>query len=234
MQGWIKLHRQIVDSDFYFSERFTKSQAWIDLLLLANHKPATVFIRGIEIDLLPGQLCYSQLTLANRWRWNFKTVVTFLQQLQKRKMVETKTNNVTTIISIKNWNLYQGNGEQNGEQKETKTETDNNEENAKKKHMSIFDEAKKIYPGKKRGLQTEYDDFSKKHKDYSTVIHLLKPAIEKQINHRDYLIKRKEFVPAWKNFKTWINQRCWEEETNTEDITQPQLPLITSSDEGYL
>ena len=55
-------------------------------------------------------------------------------------MVETKTNNLTTIISIKNWQIYQVSrnrkvkknisiGEQNGEQKETKTETNNNDNN---------------------------------------------------------------------------------------------------------
>ncbi|NWF90968.1 MAG: hypothetical protein HXY50_16095, partial [Ignavibacteriaceae bacterium] len=115
-KGWIKLHRQIEDNEFWFSERFTKGQAWVDLLILANHKPATVFIRGIEIRLNPGESCHSQLTLAKRWKWNFKTVVTFLKTLEKREMLETKTNNVTTIISIKNWNLYQGNGEQNGDQ----------------------------------------------------------------------------------------------------------------------
>lgn len=58
MQGWIKLHRQIQENEFYFSERFTKVQAWVDLLLLANHKPATLYIRGVEMRLLPGQLAW--------------------------------------------------------------------------------------------------------------------------------------------------------------------------------
>ena len=26
------------------------------------------------------------------------------------------------------------------------------------------------------------------------------------------------FVPEWKNLKTWINQRCWEEEIKIEEI----------------
>ena len=136
MDGWIKLYRQITENEFYFAERFTKAQAWVDLLLLANHKQATVFIRGIEIKLEPGHLCYSQLTLAKRWKWNFKTVVTFLKALENREMLETKANNITTIISIKNWNLYQANGEQSGdqtgEQRETRTETNKNVKKEKK------------------------------------------------------------------------------------------------------
>lgn len=135
MQGWIKFHRQVCENELYFAERFTKMQAWFDLLLLACHKPQTVFMRGVEIKLKPGELCYSQLSLAKRWGWNFKTVKNFLSSLEKREMLETKTSNVTTVISIRNWSKYQGNGEQNGdqngEQKESKTETNKNDKNEK-------------------------------------------------------------------------------------------------------
>lgn len=133
MEGWIKLHRQIIENEFYFSEKFTKVQAWIDLLLLATHKERTVCIRGIEIILKPGQLCYSQKSLAARWNWNVKTVERYLNSLKKREMVDTKKTNITTIISIKKWFLYQTDGEQNtyqkGEQKDTKRETNKNDKN---------------------------------------------------------------------------------------------------------
>ena len=140
MEGYIALHRKITDNEIYFSERFTRSQAWIDLLLLATHSEKTTYIRGIEVKLNAGELCYSQKSLADRWKWNFKTVKKFLNYLKKREMVEIKTNNVTTIISIKNWQIYQvlrnktvkeslNYGEQNGEQMESKMETINNVNN---------------------------------------------------------------------------------------------------------
>lgn len=129
MQGWISLHRQIIENEFWFCERFTKAQAWIDLLLLATHKPTTVFIRGIEINLKPGELCYSQLTLAKRWKWNRKTVNKFLSMLQTRQMVDNKKSRVTTIISIKKWNEFQTNGQQSGQQKDNNLDTNNNDNN---------------------------------------------------------------------------------------------------------
>ena len=143
MEGYIALHRKITENEFYFSEKFTKSQAWIDLLLLATHSERTHYIHNIEIKLRAGDLCYSQLSLAERWKWNFKTVKKFLNILEKREMVETKTNNLTTIISIKNWQIYQvsrnktakeshGFGEQKGEQKESRMETNNNVNNVNK------------------------------------------------------------------------------------------------------
>ncbi len=116
MQGYIALHRQITENEFYFSERFTKIQAWIDLLLLGSHKSRTIFLKGTEINLKAGELCYSQVSLAKRWKWNERTVKKYLNLLQIRKMIQTKTNNVTTIITILNWNRYQINTERNTEQ----------------------------------------------------------------------------------------------------------------------
>jgi len=77
----------------------------------------------------------------------------------------------------------------------------------------IFDEAREVYPGTKRGGQTEFANFQKKHKDWREVLPVLKAAINIQILRRE---GTKGFVPTWKNFKTWINQRCWEEEPEKE------------------
>ncbi len=129
MQGWISLHRQIIENEFYFAERFTKMQAWIDLLLLANHKPVTIFIRGNEINLKAGQLAYSQLSLAKRWKWNRKTVDKFLSMLQNREMLDNRKTRLTTIISIRKWNDYQQSGQQNGQQRDNRTDIDNNANN---------------------------------------------------------------------------------------------------------
>jgi hypothetical protein len=113
MEGFIKLHRQIMDNELYFMEKFNKKDAWIDLLLLANHKPATLFIRGIEINLNAGELCWSQLSLSKRWKWSDKTVKKYLEFLRSRNMIEFRGGRVTTVISIINWSKYQISTEQN-------------------------------------------------------------------------------------------------------------------------
>jgi hypothetical protein len=132
MRGWIKLHRSIEENDFYFEERFTKAQAWIDLLVLATYKPRAVWIRGIEISLKPGELCYSQLSLAKRWRWNRKTVMSFLKFLEEGEMIHTKSDNVTTVISIKNWKKHQSNGGETDTKTDTRTDTNKKVKNVKK------------------------------------------------------------------------------------------------------
>ena len=115
----------------YFSERFTKMAAWIDLLLLANHKPAVVFIRGIEIHLKPGELFHSWTTLSKRWKWNRKTVGEFLKYLQKRQMIHYKTAYKIGVISIINWIKYQSNGVAVDYKADYKTDSNKNDKNDK-------------------------------------------------------------------------------------------------------
>ncbi|GAG69762.1 unnamed protein product, partial [marine sediment metagenome] len=106
----------------------------------------------------------------------------------------------------------------------------NGKGNGKARGLSIFDEARKIYPGTRLGLQTEFDNFVQKHKDWQEILPLLKPAVECQIADRKRKKAANEFVPAWKNFKTWINNRCWEEEpttipTDTKSAPSPQAAV---------
>jgi hypothetical protein len=69
-----------------------------------------------------------------------------------------------------------------------------------------FNDARKLFPGTKLGLDTEFNNFTKKHKKWRTIVPLLEPAIKKQI------IWRKADGKYWKHLKTWINNACWEEE----------------------
>lgn len=74
-----------------------------------------------------------------------------------------------------------------------------------------FESFRKKYPGIKLGAETELKNFQK-HNDWRDVINNLQSIIDDQISYRKAKKQRGEFVPEWKNLKTWINQRCWEEE----------------------
>ena len=88
------------------------------------------------------------------------------------------------------------------------------------KEKEIFNSVRELFPGTKKGNDTEYDNFVKKHKDWKDVLPLLLPAVEKQIKYRANIPSDK-FIPEWKNFQTWIYQRCWEDE----------MPKTVSDDE---
>ena len=139
MEGWIKYHRKSVNNALYFSEKFNKWHAWIDLLTLASHKRNIVYINNKKIVLQEGQLCYSQLTLSKRWKWCERSVHSFLEFLQQEGMINFKSTNTTTVITIMNWNIYQHISEQTSEQtSEQKTQqvqncmsTNKNDKNVK-------------------------------------------------------------------------------------------------------
>lgn len=77
----------------------------------------------------------------------------------------------------------------------------------------LFEEARKLYPGTKRGNEVEYQNFSKKYRmKKDSIAPLLKPAIENQMAYREAQKKKGEWCPTWKHFSTWINGSWWTEE----------------------
>uniref|UniRef100_A0A6H1ZS87 Lin1244/Lin1753-like N-terminal domain-containing protein n=1 Tax=viral metagenome TaxID=1070528 RepID=A0A6H1ZS87_9ZZZZ len=95
---------------------------------------------------------------------------------------------------------------------------DNNKRNKRNKtnnDKEVFESFRKIYPGIKRGLNTEFKDFQK-HKDWQDVLPTLITIINNQISNCKRLKMQKEFVPEWKHLTTWLNKRCWEEEIETK------------------
>ena len=122
MTGWIKLHRKLLDHPFWArTHRFTKGQAWVDLLLRANHTRERVFVGFTEIVLEPGDLLTSQVALSKRWGWNRKTTARYLGCLASAQMLSTKTDKGMgigkdkgfTIITITQWQAYQAEGNNN-------------------------------------------------------------------------------------------------------------------------
>lgn len=105
--GWIKIYRNIVDNQLYFAEPFTRMQAWIDLLILANYEDGFIYLRGCKVAVNRGQICKSQDSLAERWRWSRGKVVRFLDELQKDGYIVQQKNRLTTLISVSNFDFYQ-------------------------------------------------------------------------------------------------------------------------------
>lgn len=107
MEGWIKLHRKIVDNPYYFSESFTRSQAWVDLLILANHKDNFYFLRGVKVDVKRGQIGMALENLAKRWKWSRGKAERFISELETATQIVRQKGNVTTLLTVVNYSIYQ-------------------------------------------------------------------------------------------------------------------------------
>lgn len=92
----------------------------------------------------------------------------------------------------------------------------NNKKNNKEREDFLkleFDKFRGMYVGDgKRGLNKEWESFKKKHKNYEEIVPLLVPSYTRYLSYRATKISKREFVAAPKNFSTYINNSCWEEE----------------------
>ena len=107
-QGWIKLYRRIADNWIWQSKPFSYGQAWIDLLLLANHQDSYLWVRGIQLPVKRGQVGWSEAKLAQKWGWGRTAVRTFIKRLKTEQQIEQQKNYTTSLITILNYEEYQG------------------------------------------------------------------------------------------------------------------------------
>lgn len=107
-QGWIKLHRRLQLHWLWEEKRvFSRAEAWIDLLMMANHQD-TRFVLGNElISAQRGEVITSELKLMARWGWSKAKVRAFLKLLENDSMIAKKTDRKKTALIIVNWALYQ-------------------------------------------------------------------------------------------------------------------------------
>jgi len=145
--GWLKLHRQIMDSEFYKEQRkFSKSEAWIDILLRTYHEDTVDTYKKKPIEIKKGTFPTSYGELAKAWDWNKKAVYQFINYLIKLKMLSIESNDFgnekvtkkTTVVTVENWEFYQGGVTAKTTKKTTKLET-------KSEFFPILKEEKNIY-----------------------------------------------------------------------------------------
>lgn len=124
--------------------------------------------------------------------------------------------------SSKSKNLFKQNSKQNTENEieyEYDNESINNKGGVGEKTMDVsgrstevlFEEFRKLYPGTKRGHDTELSTF-RKHKDYRAAADKLLPALLNEIEWRIATKAAGGFCPDWPHLSTWITQRRWEQE----------------------
>ncbi|HBA53180.1 MAG TPA: hypothetical protein DCZ04_01635 [Syntrophorhabdus aromaticivorans] len=121
-RGFVKLHRTFTESKLWLAEPFTRGQAWLDLIALANHRTRHIRVSGILTKVERGAVAYSERTLANRWQWSRGKLRRFFNELKEKAAITRKTvpetvpatvpakSHVSGLIYITNYDLYNGDG----------------------------------------------------------------------------------------------------------------------------
>ena len=106
-KGWISLHRQIWDNWVWEDKPFSKGQAWIDLLLMANYEDKKASIGNELITVKRGSFVTSIRKLCDRWGWSNTKVRSFLSLLEQDGMLIVKSDTKKTTLTIVNYSDYQ-------------------------------------------------------------------------------------------------------------------------------
>lgn len=135
--GYIKLHRQIQDCWIWDSGKFDKRSAWIDLLMLANHRDKKLVFNGKPVVITRGQFMTSIRKLAVRWEWSTSTVFDFLKILEADNMIKRESDNHRTLLTIINYEVYQGAPNTNQTQTEHQSNANRTQTETTKEYKNI-------------------------------------------------------------------------------------------------
>jgi len=136
-QGWIKLHRQILEWEWYSDNNCFR--LFLHLLLKANHKEKR--FKGIELKV--GSIVTSRDLLARETGLSSQQIRTALTKLISTNEITSVTSSQGTIIQIVSYEKYQvstneiTNGQPTSNQQST---TNNNVKNEKKFIIPTFND----------------------------------------------------------------------------------------------
>src|SRR4030095_1255729 len=137
MNGWIKLHRKLIEKGYYKKSHYV--HLWIHLILKANHKQKEFMWNNKIILIKEGQLLTSRGQLSEETGISQTSIERILNMLENELQISQQTTTKFRIITIINWKTYQiseTREQQNGQQAdsnrttgEQQTDTNNNDNN---------------------------------------------------------------------------------------------------------
>ena len=114
MDGWIKLHRKMLDNPIVCKDS-DHLAVWVYLLLNATHDEYPALFKGQKIILKPGQLITGRKTISQKLDIDESKTQRIIKSLKSEQQIEQQTSNQNRLITIVNWSEYQR-GEQQNEQ----------------------------------------------------------------------------------------------------------------------
>jgi DNA-binding transcriptional regulator YhcF (GntR family) len=105
MQGWISLHRKIIDNPIMAKPNYLA--VWIYLLTYANHKEKIIIWNNKKTIVKRGQFVGSIKQIAEHYKLSLGTVSYILEYLENDGMIIKKSNKKFTLFEILNFDRYQ-------------------------------------------------------------------------------------------------------------------------------
>ncbi len=164
MEGWIKIHRKMINWEWYADGNTLR--LFIHLLLNANH--ADKKWQGITVKR--GQIITGINQLKKDLKISIQSLRTSIKRLKSTNELTIKTSNKYSLITIVNYDLYQESetaNKQTNKQLTIKQQTTNNQTTTNKNEKKVKNEKNIIPPTiemiflyqKKRGTPVDVNKF---------------------------------------------------------------------------
>ena len=106
MNGWIKIHRKILDNRVVCKDA-DHMAVWMYLLLNASHNAHSQLYGGKTVELRPGQLITGRRVIGERLNINEIKVKRILKLFQENGQISIEGAKAGSLISILAWKEYQ-------------------------------------------------------------------------------------------------------------------------------
>ena len=146
-RGWISVYRKIKEHWLWKEKPFDKRSAWLDLILMANHKDNKFLLGNELVEVKRGSFITSEVKLAAQWGWSRTKVRGFLKLLEADNMLIKISDNKKTCLTIVNYDDYQISQTTERQQKNIRKTSEKHQKNTNNKDKQcINNENKKDSP----------------------------------------------------------------------------------------
>lgn len=135
IDGWISLHRKLLDSAVFQNADLLK--VWIWCLLKATHEDYELLVGLQLVKLKPGQFVTGRFKGAEELQLNPSTFYKYIKSLEKLEMICVNSNNKMTLITVENWAKYQTEEGRAYQQKNNKVTTKEQQSNTNNNSNNI-------------------------------------------------------------------------------------------------
>ena len=105
-KNFLPLNRSLLNHWLWKDKPFSKGQAWVHLLLLANYKDKKMPYKGEVVTCKRGDVNLSITELAKRWGWSRNSARRFLMLLESDGMVTVNATTHRTTITLEKYGFF--------------------------------------------------------------------------------------------------------------------------------
>ena len=156
MQGWIKLHRKLLTSDVFQNDKMLK--VFIYCLLKATHSERSQKVGRQNVELKPGQFVFGRKKAAYELNMKESTVRDYMKLLEEDNIINMKSTNKYSVVTVVNWEFYQLEGEKSDNNDDNKKTTEGQQKDTNKNDKNVKNEKNNNYTSKIKDLLTLYSE----------------------------------------------------------------------------